>query len=126
MPSERGSRNYLGNLVLALRGADRHSRNLLSLTNPMKTSVLSLITVLTIAVFLGCQSQKKEEATATTSTSATTTHATSTTGKKTSGSKAKPSPTASLTPQPKKTTKKKESASPKGTPEQSPTPEATP
>src|SRR6266478_4398825 len=67
-------------LVLALSRGDRHSRPSLSLTNPMKTPVLSLITALAIAAFFGCQSQKKEEAT--TSTGATTTHATSTSAKK--------------------------------------------
>src|SRR5204863_29509 len=48
-------------LMLALGDASRHSRSSLSLTNSMKTPVLSLITVLTVAAFLGCQSQKKEE-----------------------------------------------------------------
>src|SRR5205814_2649589 len=69
-------------LMLALRGADRHSRCSLSFTNPMKTSVLSLITALTLAAFVGCQTQKKEETTASTSTGATTTHGASTTTKK--------------------------------------------
>jgi len=105
-------------LMLALSREDRHSRPSLSLTNPMKTPVLSLITALTIAAFLGCQTQKKEEA-------ATTTHAASTSAKKTSTTKktsasAEASPSAS----PKKTTKKKaaaeESASPTASPSATP------
>src|SRR5207244_9923800 len=68
-------------LMLALGDASRHSRSSLSLTNSMKTPVLSLITVLTIAAFLGCQSQKKEETAMT--TTGTTTHAASTSKKST-------------------------------------------
>src|SRR5256885_14309870 len=79
--------------MLALGDASRHSRSSLSLTNSMKTPVLSLITVLTIAAFLGCQSQKKEE-TAMTSTG-TTTHAASTTSKKSTTKKTSASTEAS-------------------------------
>src|SRR5436853_406815 len=112
-------------LVLALSRQDRHSRLSLSLTNPMKTPVLSLITVLILTAFLGCQSQKKEEATA--STGATTTHATSTTAKKSSTTKktSSTSAEASASASPaKKSTKKKaaaeESASPSASPSATP------
>src|SRR5438874_9532442 len=105
-------------LMLALGDASRHSRSSLSLTNSMKTPVLSLITALTLAAFLGCQSQKKEE-TSMTSTGATT-HAASTTSKKSTTKKASASTEAS----PKKTTKKKaaaeESASPTASPSATP------
>jgi cytoskeletal protein RodZ len=115
-------------LVLALSRGDRHSRSSLSLTNPMKTPVLSLITALAIAAFFGCQSQKKEETTM--STGATTTHGTSTsasakkssTTKKTSAS-ASAEASASASPA-KKSTKKKaaaeESASPTASPSATP------
>src|SRR6267143_1323280 len=100
-------------LMLALGDASRHSRSSLSLTNSMKTPVLSLITVLTFAAFLGCQSQKNEE-TSMTSTGATT-HAASTTSKKSTTKKTSASTEASPSAA-KKTTKKKaaaeESASP--------------
>src|SRR5438105_3473458 len=109
-------------LMLALRDASRHSRSSLSLTNPMKTPVLSLITALAIAAFFSsCQSQKKEETAAT--TSGTTTHAA--TAKKTSTTK-KTSTSASTeaSPSAKKTTKKKaaaeESASPTASPSATP------
>src|SRR5438874_8239734 len=105
-------------LMLALGDASRHSRSSLSLTNSMKTPVLSLITALTLAAFLGCQSQKKEE-TSMTSTGATT-HAASTTSKKSTTKKTSASTEAS----PKKTTKKKaaaeESASPTASPSATP------
>ena len=45
----------------------------------MKTSVLALITAVTIAAFVGCQAQKKEEAPPT--STSTTTHGASTTKK---------------------------------------------
>jgi hypothetical protein len=110
-------------LVLALSRADRHSRCSLSLTNPMKTSVLSLITVLTIAVFLGCQSQKKEETTAA-STGTTTTHATAKkTTAKTTGKKTPPPTTPQPTTTPKASKKKaaaEESASPSASPSATP------
>src|SRR5438128_852248 len=108
-------------LMLALGDASRHSRCSLSLINPMKTPVLSLITALAIAaLFSSCQSQKKEETAATTTTG---THATAkkTTAKKTSTSAStEASPSAS----PKKTAKKKaaaeESASPSASPSATP------
>jgi len=111
-------------LMLALGDASRHSRSLLSLTNSMKTPVLSLITVLMLGAFLGCQSQKKEE-TSMTSTGATT-HAASTTSKKSTTKKTsastEASPSASAAA--KKTTKKKaaaeESASPTASPSATP------
>src|SRR5947208_7862408 len=94
-------------LMLALSRASRHSRSSLSLTNSMKTPVLSLITALTIAAFLGCQSQKKEETAMT--TTGTTTHAASTTSKKSTTKKTsastEASPSASASP--KETAKKK-------------------
>src|SRR5207244_3923810 len=106
-------------LMLALGDASRHSRSSLSLTNSMKTPVLSLITVLTVAAFLGCQSQKKEE---TAMTSTGTTHAASTTSKKSTTKKTSASTEAS--PAAKKTTKKKaaaeESASPTASPSATP------
>src|SRR5256886_12513374 len=107
-------------LMLALGDASRHSRSSLSLTNSMKTPVLSLITALTIAAFLGCQSQKKEE-TSMTSTGATT-HAASTTSKKSTTKKASASTEAS--PAAKKTTKKKAAAEASASPTASPS--ATP
>src|SRR5438477_2568247 len=109
-------------LMLALGDASRHSRSSLSLTNSMKTTVLSLITALTLAAFLGCQTQKKEEPVATTTTHATSTSAkkTSTTKKTSTSATAEASPSAS----PKKTTKKKaaaeESASPSASPSATP------
>src|SRR5437667_10204118 len=72
-------------LMLALSRVSRHSRSSLSLTNSMKTPVLSLITVLTIAAFLGCHSQQKEETAMT--TTGTTTHAATTTRNKSTTNK---------------------------------------
>src|SRR5438093_9900440 len=113
-------RRKLAILMLALSRASRHSRSSLSLTNSMKTPVLSLITVLTIAALLGCQSQKKEETAMT--TTGTTTHAASTTSKKSTTKKTSASTEAS--PAAKKTTKKKaaaeESASPTASPSATP------
>src|SRR6266704_475952 len=112
-------RRKLAILMLALSRASRHSRSSLSLTNSMKTPVLSLITALTIAAFLGCQSQKKEETAMT--TTGTTTHAASTTSKKSTTKKTSASTEASPA---KKTTKKKaaaeESASPTASPSATP------
>ena len=47
--------------MLALEGGSGHSRPSLSLTNPMKTSLLAFITALTIAAFLGSCAKKEEE-----------------------------------------------------------------
>src|SRR5947207_12823861 len=93
-------------LMLALGDASRHSRSSLSLTNSMKTPVLSLITALKLSDFLGCQSQKKEE-TSMTSTGATT-HAAATTSKKSTTTT--DSSTTEASPAAKKTTKKKAAA----------------
>src|SRR6266436_3397546 len=105
-------------LMLALSRASRHSRLSLSLTNSMKTPVLSLITALAIAAFFSsCQSQKKEETAAT--TTGTTTHATSTTAKKTTTAK-KASTEASPSASPKKKAAAEESASPTASPSATP------
>jgi hypothetical protein len=88
--------------------------------NPnMKTSVLTLITAVSIAAFVGCQAQKKEEPMASTSTA---THGASTT-KKTSTKKTSTAASTEASPAAKKTTaKKKAEASPSPSEAASPSP----